>query len=86
MLKKLWEKMKAIAEGKATMDEATYAAQHKLMVDLDTRLKGVEDYLANTPNHIGKVYVPATIDETGDVTGAATTGAAPAGDQSGPAS
>ncbi len=62
MLKNLWEKVKAIAEGRDTEDEATYAARHQLLVDLDTRLKGIEDYLENTPNHIGKVYTPASTD------------------------
>ena len=62
MLKKLWERLHAIVAGTDTMDEETFGAQHKLLADLDTRLKGVEDYLSMTPNHIGQRYIPATIE------------------------
>jgi len=61
MIKKLWEKLQAIVAGTDTMDEETFQAQHQLLVDLDTRLKRVEDYLSTTPNHIGQRYIPAAI-------------------------
>jgi len=61
MIKKLWEKLQAIVAGTDTMDEETFHGQHKLLIDLDTRLKGVEDYLSTTPNHIGQRYIPAAI-------------------------